>query len=226
MHARGSGFRQHTIRFAAVLTLLLVAVPPPAIGGEDRVGDSLVQVLRVVDGDTIVVQDGQSLRRVRLKCVDTPETVDPRKPIQFYGPEASAFTKQKLSQKRVRLEFDSRDRVDRYHRALAYVFLEDGTLLNRELVGAGYARTTRYPCRYRAEFRRLEQEACESRRGLWSDAQQWAVGCGKRSGTVVGNSRSKIYHSAERAGRISAANRVYFETEANAIKAGYQPARR
>ena len=71
--------------------------------------------------------------------------------------------------KRVRLEYDQ-TRRDRYGRTLAYVYLEDGTHLNAEIVKQGYGHAyTRFPFRYLEEFRRYEREARESRRGLWKE---------------------------------------------------------
>ena len=58
-------------------------------------------VERVVDGDTIIVA---GVGRVRLIGVDTPESVNPRRPVEFFGEEASAFTKQMLEGREVRLE--------------------------------------------------------------------------------------------------------------------------
>src|SRR5882724_3000794 len=64
-------------------------------------------VVHVVDGDTIVVGvRGGRTETVRILGADTPETVDPRKPVQCYGPEASAYSKAHLSGRSVRLEFD------------------------------------------------------------------------------------------------------------------------
>ena len=60
-------------------------------------------VTRVVDGDTIVVA---GVGTVRLIGVDTPETVDPRTPVQFFGKEASEFTRRMAQGQVVRLEFD------------------------------------------------------------------------------------------------------------------------
>ncbi|MBQ6113608.1 MAG: thermonuclease family protein [Synergistaceae bacterium] len=81
-------------------------------------------VVRAVDGDTAVIKvDGQE-RRVRLLGVDTPETVHPNKPVQFYGKEASRFTKDSLNGRRVWLEYDANPQ-DRYQRHLAYVWLEN-----------------------------------------------------------------------------------------------------
>ncbi len=80
-------------------------------------------VVHVVDGDTLVAAfaDGHT-ETVRVLGVDTPETVDPRKPVQCFGPEASAYAKAHLTGRSVRLEFDV-ERRDRYGRLLAYVLL-------------------------------------------------------------------------------------------------------
>ena len=92
-------------------------------------------VERVIDGDTVVLDGGE---RVRLIGVDTPETVHPTKPVERFGREASEFTKSMAEGQRVRLEYESGgDREDRYGRTLAYVYLGDGTLLNREIIEQG-----------------------------------------------------------------------------------------
>ena len=87
-------------------------------------GMYFVRVLRVVDGDTLEVAfDSTTKEKVRLVGVDTPETVHPKKPVQFYGKEASAFTKQALADKKVWLQLDVQAR-DRYQRVLGYIWLE------------------------------------------------------------------------------------------------------
>jgi micrococcal nuclease len=129
-------------------------------------------VERVVDGDTLLLASGE---RVRLIGVDTPETKHPNKQVQYFGKEASAFTRSMVEGKRVRLEFDeanaTRGHKDNTHqkRTLAYVFLEDGTLLNAEIIKQGYGfALTRYPFSRMGDFRRLEREAQEQGRGLWA----------------------------------------------------------
>lgn len=123
-------------------------------------------VVRVVDGDTLLL-DGNE--RVRLIGVDTPETVDRRRPVEYYGKEASAFLRRMAEGKRVRLAYDQQ-RKDGYGRTLAYVHLADGTLLNGEIIRQGYGHAyTRYPFRYADEFRAYEREAREQRRGLWAE---------------------------------------------------------
>ena len=127
---------------------------------------TLPTVTRVIDGDTVVVE---GVGAVRLIGVDTPETVDPRQPVQYFGKEASDFTRQLATEKRVRLEFDQ-DRTDRYGRTLAYLYLQpDNLLLNAEIIRQGYGFAyTQFPFRMMADFRALEREARDAGRGLWA----------------------------------------------------------
>jgi len=96
------------------------------------------RVVQVLDGDTIVVRGGGAPETIRLLGVDTPETHHPTKPVQCYGPEASAYTASRLFGKLVRLE-DDVERHDIYGRRLAYVYL-DGRNFEQELLRKGYAR--------------------------------------------------------------------------------------
>ena len=128
------------------------------------------QVTRVVDGDTIVLSPNN---KVRLIGVDTPETVHPKKMVECYGKEAKEFTRSTVAGQKIRLVLDDanagRWHKDRYGRTLGYVYLQDGMMLNAELVRRGFAHAyTRFPFRYLVEFRRLEQEARGRRVGLWS----------------------------------------------------------
>lgn len=121
---------------------------------------------RVVDGDTIVLSNNE---RVRLIGVDTPETKRPKKPVEYFGKEASAFTKKMVEGKNVRLTYDQQQRDD-YGRLLAYVYLMDGTFLNAEIIKQGYGNAyTKFPFKYMEEFRQYEKEAREAKRGLWGD---------------------------------------------------------
>ena len=123
----------------------------------------------VIDGDTIIVKMKGTEERVRLIGVDTPETVHPEKPVAFFGKEASAFTKRMAEGKRVRLEYDWQER-DKYGRLLAYVYLEDETFLNAEIIKRGYGFAyTRFPFKYLDKFRKYEREARENIRGLWDN---------------------------------------------------------
>jgi len=122
---------------------------------------------RVVDGDTIIISMNGQDERVRLIGVDTPETKHPKKPVEYFGKEASAFTKAMVEGKKVRLKYDQEKR-DKYGRLLAYVYLEDGTFLNAEIVKQGYGFAyTRFPFKYLDDFKEYEKEARENDRGLW-----------------------------------------------------------
>lgn len=123
-------------------------------------------IVRVVDGDTLVLAGNE---RVRLIGVDTPETKHPTKPVQPFGPEAAEFTRRAVEGKQVTLRFD-REKRDRYQRLLAYVYLKDWCL-NEELIRAGLGEcVTRYPydSSMKRRFRAAESEARAARRGIWS----------------------------------------------------------
>ena len=126
-------------------------------------------VERVIDGDTIHVRVEGERRTVRLIGVDTPETKHPTKPVQYFGREASAFTKAALEGKTVRLQKDrTGDTVDRYGRWLRYVLL-DGDNFNARLIREGYAHAyRRFPFSKRAEFIQLEEQARRREIGLWN----------------------------------------------------------
>lgn len=130
----------------------------------------LLQIIQVVDGDTIKVSE---LGTLRIIGIDTPETVDPRKPVQCFGSEATQKANELLNGKRVRLEFDnSQGRIDKYGRTLAYVYREDGLFFNLEMVKQGYAHEYTYssPYKYQSEFKKAQSEAQSAKRGLWSGA--------------------------------------------------------
>jgi len=97
-------------------------------------------VIKVVDGDTIHVEANGQRLKVRMIGLDTPETVDPRKPVQCFGLEASAQAKTILGGESVYLETDpSQDTIDRFGRTLAYVWTESGRLFNLDMITDGYA---------------------------------------------------------------------------------------
>ena len=80
-------------------------------------------VARIVDGDTVVVDVNGTLITVRFVGVDTPETVHPFKPVEFYGKEASQFTKNLLKGEKVYLAYDQlQGKTDKFGRDLAYVY--------------------------------------------------------------------------------------------------------
>ena len=127
-----------------------------------------VAVARVVDGDTVYLADGSKLRLIGL---DTPETVDPRKPVQCFGREASARAHELLDGTSVFLETDpTQGTFDKYGRTLAYLWMADGRLYNELMIASGYAHEYTYdvPYRYRDRFIEAEAEARAADRGLSS----------------------------------------------------------
>jgi len=131
------------------------------------------RVVKFDDGDTIAVDMQGKTETIRFIGVDTPETHDPRKPVQCYGKAASAFTKQAIGSGRVRLEADPKSgNRDRYDRLLRFVYLPDGTLLNYELVKEGYGfAITGFPHTKMDTFVNAETEAKSRSRGLWGNCR-------------------------------------------------------
>ena len=133
--------------------------------------DGPFPVITVVDGDTVKVDEAGTTVTVRLIGMDTPETKDPRKPVQCYGPEASARAVALLTGRSAYLEYDpSQDRLDKYGRTLAYLWIADGTFYNETMIREGYAHEYTYdrPYKYQARFRAAEAAARAARAGLWS----------------------------------------------------------
>lgn len=128
-------------------------------------------VVSVVDGDTLKINLNGTTETLRLIGIDTPETVDPRKPVQCFGKEASNKAKELLSGKKVRIEKDStQGERDKYGRLLAYIYREDGLFYNKYIIEQGYAHEYTYnlPYKYQAEFKAAEKFARENQLGLWS----------------------------------------------------------
>lgn len=171
--------------FKRILVLLVVATLSLALYGSTQLSQlalpplqeifaeqqpGLYTVASVADGDTITVDLGGYQEKVRLIGVDTPETHDPRRPLQCFGEAASGFTKKLLEGQKVRLEGDPEDSDrDKYRRLLRYVYLPDGRLVNAEIIREGYGFAyVVFPYAKMDEFRQLEREARENNRGLWS----------------------------------------------------------
>ena len=149
----------------------------PALPGCAEESDTYY-VTRVIDGDTIQLQNGE---RVRLIGIDTPETryspklerdarrtEKDRETIIAMGEEATQFTRGLAQGKRVRLEFDAEKR-DIYKRLLAYVYLPDGRMLNAEIIKEGWGQIYTFPpnVKYVDLFLKLQGEARENNKGLW-----------------------------------------------------------
>lgn len=138
---------------------------------QDKRTQEAYMVTRVIDGDTIIIDLAGKNVTLRMIGVNTPETLDPRKPVECFGKEASLQTTQLLEGKKVILGFDdTQDRWDKYKRLLAYVYREDGLFINKDLIERGYAYEYTYntPYIYQKDFDSAERDARENGRGLWA----------------------------------------------------------
>lgn len=146
-------------------TLTSPVAPPSAAQPHEEIA----QVVEVIDGDTIDVLMRGVRYRIRYIGIDTPETKDPGRLVEPFGPEASAKNAELVGGKTVRLEKDVSE-TDRYGRLLRYVWVGD-LMVNAELVRLGYALVSTYPpdVKYQDLFLRLQQEAREAGRGMWAE---------------------------------------------------------
>jgi endonuclease YncB( thermonuclease family) len=133
---------------------------------------ALLNVVDVVDGDTIHVSRNCKMVTIRLIGINTPESVDPRRPIECFGIEASRRAKKLLSGQQVRIETDpAQGKLDKYGRTLGYVIMADGTNFNELMVREGYAYEYTYggvAYRYQKQFKDDQKAAQAAGRGLWS----------------------------------------------------------
>lgn len=129
------------------------------------------EIVDIFDGDTFVVDVEGHEVTVRLIGIDTPEVVDPRKPVQCYGPEASAKAKELLTGARVYLEKEkTKGDYDIYGRVLAYAYLSDKKFYNQYMIEEGYAKEYTFnkeKYKYQTEFKEAQKGAQEKKRGLW-----------------------------------------------------------
>ena len=157
------------------------------------------KVLRVVDGDTIDISYNGKKERIRMLCVNTPESVHPDQSKNTeMGRKASKYTDKRLSNKYVSLEFEQRKRGN-YGRLLAYVILE-GNNFNLELVKKGWSPYyTKYGNseKHHAEFVSAEKEARTNGMNIWALDLKQTGNQGLQCKLVRGNIKSKKFHQPE-----------------------------
>lgn len=129
-------------------------------------------VTHVTDGDTFDIMINGNKSRVRMLGINTPESVDPRRPVECFGREASNYLKSLIDNKQIRLEKDpNKPDTDEYGRLLRYVFLGD-TNIGEVMIRNGYAYEYTYKSEqyvYQKQFKQSEKLARENKRGLWAD---------------------------------------------------------
>ncbi len=170
--------RTQIITIVIVLVLMLLSwwaepyLPQnePATRSPGALNNGEYEVLRVVDGDTLLLRKDRL--RVRLQGVDTPETVKEHTAVQKWGPEATAYTERFIdnANERISITVDG-EGVDQYGRHLAFVW-HDGRLLNEELIAAGLARAKLgydYSQKMKDRLRVAQSKARREKRGIWSE---------------------------------------------------------
>lgn len=158
----------------AILTIALVACETDSLRDADEIEQALAraEVVRVVDGDTVIVRlDGRE-ERLRYIGIDAPESVTPDQPVDCFGTEASDENRRLVAGQTVFLEADREDR-DRFGRLLRYVYVEgpggDLLMVNRLLVEHGFVEAGSFPPndRYRDDLFEAERLAQADSLGLW-----------------------------------------------------------
>lgn len=153
----------------------LTPPPPPSnsikIPAPQPTTVSSYAVTSIVDGDTIKVNINGTIETIRIIGINTPEIVDPRKPVECFGKESSDKAKELLSGKIVTLEADSsQGERDKYNRLLRYVFFSDGQDYGKLMINEGYAHEDTYnlPYKYQQAYKQAQATAQSNQAGLWS----------------------------------------------------------
>lgn len=156
----------------------------------------LYPVIRVIDGDTIVVKIADQEKTVRYLGIDTPESIHPQQPLECFGREATERNRQLVENQQVRLETDISNQ-DKYGRLLRYVYVGD-TFVNLSLVAEGYASAVTYPpdVKYQTTLSSAMTQAREQQLGLWSSCQESSTTTNPCSikGNINQATGEKIYH--------------------------------
>ena len=225
--------------YATLLFFVLLAIPfskqsettpPPQVNNTETKKENTFLLTRVIDGDTIELQNGQ---KVRYIGIDTPELTGTN---ECYGLEAKDFNATLVENKKVRLEKDVSE-TDKYERLLRYVYV-DTVFVNAQLVQNGFANATSYPpdIKYQQQFLNLERQARENNKGLWAsctkkqttDTTLLPTGCNIK-GNISYTTNEKIYHfpGCENYSDTqinTSKGEQWFCTEQEATKAGWRKA--
>lgn len=176
-------------------------------------------VRETVTGDTLRLEGGKNLRAIGLQA----PPIQSRIPlIRQYGQASFEFHKTLVQDQRILLEWDAQIRDDRGN-LMAYVFLQDGTFVNKEILKAGHARLQMPPPnkRYAADLRAAELEARRARRGVWKEEPENPY----LKSEYLGEKNTKIYYfpTSPELERIPEANLVTFRSRIDAKASGYRP---
>ena len=203
-------------RYRRPLYLILVSI---LLSGAAPAKNQWFRVRWVSDGDTIVLADG---RHVRYIGINAPEIAHDNSKAEAFGYTAKKYNRQLVGLKKVRLEFD-KEMHDRYGRLLAYVFLSDGTFVNKKMIEQGYAYVLpRMPnVKYEGILLQAQRDAMSKKKGLW---QHWE----EKEGVYVGSKSSRRFHlkTCPYGKRIKKRNRIIFKRKWDAFWSGFAPGKK
>jgi micrococcal nuclease len=178
-----------------------------------------ISVKWVSDGDTIILGDG---RHVRFIGINAPEIAHGEHPAEPFGYAAKKYNQHLVGSKKVRLEFD-KERHDRYRRLLAYIFLSNGTFVNKTMIEKGWAYVLpRQPnVKYERILLQSQRDAMSAKRGIWGNWKE------KKEG-YFGSKKSRRFHlkTCPYGKRIEKRNRIFFKRKWDAFWAGFAPCKR
>ena len=174
----------------------------------------------VNDGDTIVLSDGQHVRYIGINA---PEIAHDNHKAEAFGYAAKKYNQSRVQSKKVRLELD-KEKYDRYGRLLAYIYLLDGTFINKEMIEKGFAYLLpRSPnVKYEKMLLQTQRDAMSAKQGMWHN---WNEQEGEE---YLGSKISKRFHlkTCSYGKRIEKRNRVFFTRKWDAFWSGFAPCKR
>ncbi len=201
-------------KFLLHLCLILSSV---LLIGATEVVPKWINVKWVSDGDSIVLRDG---RHVRYIGINAPEIDHDNHRVEAFGYAAKKYNQSLVRSKKVRLEFDKKQH-DRYGRLLAYIFLLDGTFINKKMIEKGYAHVLhrRPNIKYDGVLLKAQRDAMSSKQGIW---RNWND---KKGQEYVGSKKSKRFHlkTCPYGKRIQKRNRIFFSRKWDAFWSGFAP---
>jgi micrococcal nuclease len=178
------------------------------------------RVRHVVDGDTVLLKTGKEVRYVGI---DAPEFAHDGESNEFMALESKRFNRDLVNNARIRLEFD-REKQDRYGRLLAYVFLENGEMVNELIVRKGLARVlvVEPNLKHFHLLLQAQRKAMTEHIGIWSKRPA------RPEPYYVGDSKSHRFHrpGCPFGKRIAPVNRLRFSSSDQAYWEGFSPCRK
>lgn len=215
------------MRLITAVIILFISTPIfTALSAESQTAPdngSEYSVIRVIDGDTIVME---KLGKVRYIGINTPEIKHDDQPGQPYGIEAQAANRKLVLGKKVKLLYDIQRR-DKYGRLLAYVYVGK-IFVNAWLVEMGYAQVMTVPpnVKYQNRFTKLQREARSHYRGLWEEPPVQSQG-NMAIQAYWGNMKTHRFHYpwCKEAKKVNTDNLKFFQGRQDAIDSGLSPCR-